>query len=271
MNNIQNEIKSNLTPEDEYKPSFVHLIHKNNKNINRNYNPNYQNKKIRKKIITKTIKPMCNYLEFSEKTFYKTVGLLDSLSSKYLFDNKTFQKVALICMSFASKTQEIQKKALLINALDMIIENPDEDYQNLEKQLLICLNFNVNIITPQDYISELLDMEIVYKGIKCNVRKKFRKSVLRLTYHTCLEYETNQFTSLAVALSIISTNRKLFGCDDNLPQSLQTQTNYSKDILKLSYNSITRISMKLIKKFSKINKSFSSDSTQTTSSEIEIE
>jgi hypothetical protein len=243
------------------------MIKKCKKNNNRNYNSNYENKNIRMKIITQNIKSICNYLDFSNETFYKTISLIDSVSSKYLFNDNMFKKVSLVCLGLASKVHESQDKALYTNSLQLILKNPKEDYAKLEKTILTALDFDLNIVTPFECVMIFFKLENIYQGINCNLRKNYRKFVFKLANYVSLEYEMNKYNTLAVALCVIMVSRKIFDCDYLLPSEIQRHTRYSKEMLNTCYNDVIIIGQRLLNKLSKVNTSFSSDQTKDTISQ----
>ena len=185
MSKIQNSYKKISDSRQNNSFKLLNMIKKNKKNINRNYNCNYKNQTIRKKVITKSLKSICDFLQFPNKIYFKAIGLLDSISSKFLFDDLMFKKVSLVCLSLISKTELSQNKALLTDSLSMIIPGSDLEYANLEKVILTSLNFNVNIITPFDFVQELLKTDEVYEEIECNFLKKYKNLVYEIMSILC--------------------------------------------------------------------------------------
>ena len=268
MNSNQNtQMKKRLNIHEGLN-SLNHIIKKSKKNTNRNYNSNYQNKLIRMKIISQNLKSICQYLDFSNETFYKTIGLLDSVSSKYLFNDDMFKKVSLVCLGLASKAHESQDKALYTNSLRIILKNPKKDYAKLERTILTALDFDVNIVLPYDCIFRFFALENIYEGINCNLRKNYRNFVFKLTHAVSLDYEMNKFNSLAVSLCIIMVSRKIFDCDYLLPSEIQRITQYTRKMLQKCYKEILNLALNLIDQNEKANNSFSSDDTKDSISSI---
>ena len=262
MSAIQTHSSFKASLPNQSFQAFLALVGKNKQNKNRTYNESYKSKHIRKRLIRKTLVPICNYLKFSSKTLHKAIGLLDCLTSRYLVDDKVFVRMGLICLSLASKVTESQKQVLLNNSLHLILENPEQDYPMLEKNALLCLNFDVNVLTPHDVLEELLKLPPIYEGLSYNVKKRFKKFIMKLDLLCAQDYEMNQFKALAVALSIIKVARSTFGCESGVPSKIVGLTNYTEELLDLAFVSVSKISVKLIQKLPIANQSFSSDTTQ---------
>lgn len=269
MNKIQN---SPCAQSFLAKPFvLVQLVRKNRRNANRNYNEAYSNRAVRDRLASKNLRSICEYLEFEEQTYFKTLGLIDSVSSKFLFDEPTFKKIALVCLGLMSKTQESVDKALYTNSLQLIMRHDKAEYARLEKLVLHAMDFDVNLAVPYEFVAELLRLEATFQGLNCNLFGKFRKFVARLLRRASLEYETNKYTSLAVALAIVMTARDLFGCAEKLPMRLRELTGYDSLVLAACFADIRALGAALMEKPSKCKQSFCSESTDLSSVDLSFD
>lgn len=269
MSKIQNN--ANLYQFSQKPFELVQLVQKNRTNTNRNYNEAYRHRKLRDRLMTKNLKSICDFLDFLPRTYYKTIGLIDSVSSQFLFEDAMFKKISLVCLGLISKTQESVDKALYTNSLQLIMPGDKAEYARLEKLVLFAMEFNLNVVVPFEYVVELLRVRESFDGIKCNLYKKFRKFVLRLVRRTALDYETNKFTSLAVALAVLMTAREVFGCEEPLPSRLKVLTGYNESVLSACLEEIRPMAQRLAQKSSKKEKSFSSESTDLSSGDLSFD
>lgn len=269
MSKIQN--KSNLPIFTEKPFELVQLVRKNRHNANRSYNEDYRNGKLRDRLVSKNLKSICDFLDFSTQTYHKAIGLIDAVSSKFLFDDAMFKKISLVCLGLVSKTQESTDKALYTNSLQLIMPGDKAEYARLEKLVLFAMEFDLNLTVPYEYIVEMLRLRETFENINCNLFKRFRKFVLRMTHKTALEYENNKFTSLAVALAIVISAREVFGCVEPLPARLESLTGYSESVLSECLEEIRPVAQKLAQKKDKKECSFSSESTDLSSADLSFD
>ena len=231
---------------EQSKATLIRLIHKNSKSKMRNYNPDYKNHSERYYTINAIFKIICQKSNFSSKTLFFAIGILDSVSSLYLFDKKNYFWLGLVSLSLASK---IQENRLFSNIKYLLKFYPKMKYNNiikLEKNVLKALDFNLNLVTSFDFLSEIFTQNEIFDEIKTKEKELYYKCALKLNYYCNLEYKINRFTSLVVALCIVMSARNIFDCEILLPEFLQKITSYSEEDLEPCYVQIQELLLKII-------------------------
>lgn len=128
--------------------------------------------KIRQSII-KLIKTNCNYFELSKKTYFLSVGYFDRICSQLIgFNKETLIQIALFCIIMATKYQENIKKAIVLqnNMKNFISTNYIKD----EIYILNLLKYDLNILTPYDYLQDLMNSGFIFNSeinISTNIKK----------------------------------------------------------------------------------------------------
>ena len=220
---------------------LANLISKNNKNSTRFFNSDYMSSNVRKEIIHKTLHVVFAEQSFKKETVYLCIAIIDSITSKYWFDDDMFEAISLVCLRLALKLKEKDSKYLSLSFYEKKLETFPNQYNELEKIILKMLDFNLNIITPYDYINVFFEKSIIFEDINIKDLQNFANLISLLTYCVALEYDTNQFQSLAVAVCIIMVARHIFKCKNILCEDLEDFTGLSKDFLEPCYDKIMSI------------------------------
>jgi len=218
------------------KAYLMNILRKSAKDNHRIYNSRYINKTFRKQCIKKTLRKISDTLALSNSTFYLAISIIDSLTSKYAFDNEKFQSVSLVCLCLASKLRESLNFSIHPRSVYKWIKGGKNEFQKLEKTVLISFEFDINFITPYDLMFEFMKQKETFSGINNLNQEIFFKIVSKLMYSIALNYESNKFNSLPIALSILMIARNYMGCRVLLPELFTRMTNYSEEKLRLCYN-----------------------------------
>ena len=191
-------------------------------NPTRHYNSSYKHSKIRMIIFKKKIKPLCLHLHISIKTFYFSLALFDFITSKYLFSQAMFYKVALTCLILAVKTRESQATLKNLKQIVPYAFRSQLEFNALEKKFLTILNFNLNVVTVFDIISLLASKIEFFDEIKKSEIDHFKIFISRICFEICLNYSANRFQVIAMALSIFIFARETFNCNSLLHSTFNT-------------------------------------------------
>jgi hypothetical protein len=238
---------------DQVKTGIIHLLKRNRRKAQRHFNPHYDNLSIRTKTIKTQIKKICKDMGLKNETFYLTIAIIDNISSKYLLEDEVFSAISLVALNLAARVKESQNIIFLLNSLKLMKSNSNR--RLYEKQILEELEYNVNIITPFDFLMEFILLEESFEGIRPEVRKQFSYFVSKLIYFSTLEYDTNKYNSLVIAMSIIMVSRKLFKCQNLLPDYLREITGFSENVLSLCFQKIYFLGKKIQHQLTLKNKS----------------
>lgn len=243
----QNCYKQNVKRNESLKAKQLKmLIRKDKKNLARHFNRNYHNRSLRVHFWGSDLKKFCGQLGLDDKTFYLAMAISDHISAKFYFENDMFRQLALASLSLATSVTESRKR--VYNLKSSNIFKKFCNCAKFEKKILIEMDFNLNIITPFDYIFKFLDFYELYSEISLEHQKNYIWFLLQLVFETSLCYELNQFTSLTVALSIVMSVRQLFVCQRVLPDFLEEGSGYSEETLKSCYRKVHLICLKLCEK-----------------------
>lgn len=213
-------------------PKLQHLISKENRHSQRVYNPKYQFVKYRSEVIPKLLLKVCNKFGLSNETFYLAIHLFDAVSSRVLIKQNTLIYFVMACLGLASKVKESRAKALQTSDLNRISRDPRHDFGQTEKQILELLAFDVDVVTPYDFLEELLRRRPTCQDVGFFTKKVCAKMIQKMGFITTLSYEANQFSSLAVSLSVVVIFRKIAKCGVLFPESLQDITGLTESDLE---------------------------------------
>lgn len=181
-------------------------------------------------------------LEYSETTFHLALGMLDAILSLYAIDKKQLKMVCFMALNLAAKMEENNSKIPELNAIAQLFENKFdlEDLANCEVLLAKVLGYNMNIKTPYTFITHFLskgvvsDSDIGRLSAQHTETKmiEFEKLVLLFLQISNTYYEFYQFTSIAVATSVIACARRLSGFDLCWTHELENLTHVTYSSIK---------------------------------------
>lgn len=221
------------------------MIKKNKNSSRRHFNPNYTNRKERQEIIAEWIKPICDTLELTLKTFHLTLSIIDFVTSLFYFDPKNFRNISLVSLCLASKIYENRAKSMNHQTFAEFIQEERIDFYKIEKSVLLCLDFNLNILSPHDFLLQFLADPRINFEIQKNQREDFKIYNFNLAVECSCRYEMNKFNSIGVALSIFMVARKKFNCKRIFPKVLKKITKLNKRVLSPCFEQVLAISKQL--------------------------
>lgn len=230
----------------QLRQSLLHIIDRNDRKHHRHFNPAYEDSELRKNVIENQIKSLCIQLQLQQQTFYLAIALIDSISSKFLLDTDAFAQMSLVCLSLATRVRESQIKVHLLNSCEQIQSLPNR--RHVEHRILIELGFDVNVVTPFDIAMLLLSFEQSFSGVCHSSKKLFCLLISKLMYSSSLEYTTNKFNALVVALSAMMAVRRHCGCEQPLPVYFEKLTGYSQTVLMPCFKQIYFLSQTFFKR-----------------------
>jgi hypothetical protein len=235
--------KINATP---CETNLNNLISKNNREQHRHFNPKYKNLNLRQEVFGKIIKKFCSDNNLSNKTKYLAMTITDNITSKYLLDKESFKHVALIALLLSAKVIESQRNLFYLNSLKCFKYLPNKKY--IEQQILGELNYDLNILTPYDFILEFSSTSKMYSGLWKISREEFNQNLFLITDLMISNYQTNKYTSLVVALCILMVTRKISGCKKLLPSFFERMSGYCEESLNSCYRAMDLFVTKFFRK-----------------------
>ena len=72
-----------------------------------------------------------------------------------------------------------------------------------------------------------------FEGIPLRLKGKFVSMVLEVLFKIVLDYESNKFNSMVVAIMVLMIVREQFNCDKLLPHFFEELTEHSEEIYLL--------------------------------------
>ena len=238
-------MKKKSTKEKEIFSELQALIKKGKKRSNRHFNPDYKSLKIRERTIRKYIHRLCELMCFTLETFYLTVSLIDHVTSQYLFSPKKFFQISIVCLSLAAKVKE-NRKSFQNMQISKLLESIEERLQ-IERFLLQEFKFELNHITPFDYVQYFLQMEDTFEGIPLRLKGRFYSMIFEVLFEIVLNYKNNKFNPLVVAVVALMIVRKRLRLNRVLPFFVEKVTSYSEDIFSLFLNELKLKNHKIYK------------------------
>ena len=235
-NQLENLLRINLYNEDQLQGSETSLHSQKKQNpyekaefmsmisrqtVNRWYNKSALHREERIRILFGVLQKTAEMLELKIPTFCLTVHIFDSMISKFPISKEQMMPVGLVALQLASKINETQGKIITYKDLDQYVMSYGvEAYCKIEKTIVEQLNYQINLVSPNDILSFLMHKfirpEHDFFGElrdKAGIKKEFMKFVFHLQLITFVDYEFYKFTSLAVAVSVIIFSRILLNLE----------------------------------------------------------
>lgn len=216
------------------------MIKKQNKN--RLFNREFSKHLIRRQIIGVILK-ICKNMKYNYSIFFSAIALFDSVISRFNLDKKNLYKIAIASLILMvklkqNKSFQIPKKDLLKSSGLLFYQK--NSYPEIEKFVLCSNLFDINILIPFDFIDFFMFyLSIIKKKKELYFKNKktkfiFRKLLVKLHIQLIKEYNFNQYTPLALAITSLMIIRKrlklyplipliikkLTGCDEKIFNSL---------------------------------------------------
>lgn len=221
------------------------LINKPNKN--RLYNEDFKDNEERLFTISQTVKSTCHILEYKKSTFFLAVNIFNSVLSKYSIKHELYEKIALVCVSLASKITESQDSALNLSAINSYILVSNFPLVDLERKILKSLDFDLNYVTVFDCLSvfkEFPHLIFIKSSEEIALEDKFRDYLELLdsvSFLVSTAYVSNKFTPLVVSVVIIMITRKLSAFQSIYPEMLQKITNFPCEYIFDCYVTLSQV------------------------------
>lgn len=188
---------------------------------NRWYNENIIFKKERIKILFGVIQKTSEILELNINTFCQAVHIFDALAAKFPLEKDEMLPISLVSMQLASKVSENQGKIVNYKDLNDFVYNYGVDfYIKIEQTIMEQLDFKINLISPNVVLNFLIQ-KFIYKNpeffgelqAQNGIEKEYFKILMNVHLITLVDYEFYEFSSLAVATSILVFSRILVGLE----------------------------------------------------------
>ena len=206
----------------------------------RHFNPEYRFCALRKSIFRNQIKPICQRFDFSIESFYLCVSIFDFTTSQLLHSREQLFTVALVCLDLASKLKESQLKFARFDSWKKTEFQSLEHFDSLQKQILVQLDFNVNILTPFDWVCAFLDLHRSYTKKSKTSKSKLKSVVSKVLYKSWQEYRLNKFNVFAVALGVMIVSSNIVKCSERFVKVLKRMFSIPKKQVKACYREVLR-------------------------------
>lgn len=215
--------------------------------FNRWYNKNIFHRKERIQVLFGILQKSSLLLELQLKTFCLAVNIFDAMISKFPIEIEQMLPVAIVALQVSSKIHEKQGKLISYEDIEKYVWNYGvEEYCQIEKNMISQLNFQINLVTPNDFLQLILDEFLDEKYLffenfeSLNEKKSdLLKLIFNLHLITLVDYEFYKFTSLAVAVSILILSRFLLGLDpwtEKMANFVGISQEHVQDCLLMLYN-----------------------------------
>lgn len=238
----KNEIARKMTQK-----KLQNMIKTHETSTKRHFNPAYVNRKERLEVLHTWIRPICDSLELTPRTFHLTVSIIDFVTSLFYFEPEEFRNISLVSLCLASKIYENRNKMIYYRTFTDHFSENEIDYHKIEKSVLICLGFNLNIWTPHDFLVQFLMDPRIYFEIQEHRRQDFKSSIFELAMECSLQYRLNKFNSIGVAVSVLMATRSQFCCKKLFPHFLEKLTKLKLRALLPCFKVVVTISKKIKK------------------------
>lgn len=244
ISNLSKNDKQQLFQEISEKEIFDSMV--SNQSKNRWYNANVLFKKERIKILFGVIQKTSEILELNINTYCLAIHLFDALAAKFPLEKDEMLPISLVCMQIASKISENQGKIVSYKDLNEYVYNYGVDFfLQIEQTIMEHLDYKVNLATP-NVILNFLIKKFIFKNsdffgdLKENkyIKQNFFKIIMNVHLITLVDYEFYQFSSLAVATSILAFSRILLGLEplpENISNFIGLTQNSINECLKMIY------------------------------------
>lgn len=228
----------------------------------------FQNKKDYLKLrspIIKNMKEICSFFSLSFKTFFTSIELLDKISSKLNFFDKTILiRISFFCIILACKFIENKQKALEVQTA--LKEKMSENYLIDEIYVLKLLDYDLNISTSYDVLMDILDYGFVFEDENFNFKKLcvlyYNIPKILYTFIECNSYL--DMTRKQIAICIVGLCRELLDLNpfnDNIQKIF---------IIKENLQNIYISGLNIIKKRIKIQKKINDNQNYSNSNKEEV-
>lgn len=186
-------------------------------NNNRIYVKNAHFVKYRSELL-RFLKYLRARLEYSQRTYYLAVSILDCFLSQYKVENDHLKLFCFMALHMTAKMEENSPKVPEISVIIRLFENKysDEDIENWEIAITKAMNYNLNLKTPYTFVEHFLS-----KGIVCsfdlNCRSEvqadaqlsqFEDIVMELLDLSSTNYDFYNYSPVNVACAVIACARK---------------------------------------------------------------
>ena len=188
-------------------------------------------KGLRVQVFTKKLKKISKCINFSEKSFFWTIGIIDKLISLYDIESGIFEAICMICLSLILKINEPPEKFLDCNQYCLLLNmTTPEYYLTLEVRVLTLMKFDLNIVTSYDFLEQFLDRSCTFLPIDSSKSKQtikdFKKLTRELNFISTLTYDTYQFSHKTVACAIITIVREIMNLSEIWSDKLADISNF---------------------------------------------
>ena len=206
---------------------------------NRFHNDRFMHHGSRRSIIWNQLQ-ICIELRFSFGTFLRSIALFDSIISRVRVNQNVLSKLAIVCLALVSKLTESRGQFMKLKRFSGHLMN----YCELERFVLQSCAFNLKMITCVDFLSLFFAnsdlFECARSGESAPHKNVFDMLTLELQMEVVLDYHSNQFTPLALAIAIIMVVRRRLGLYPLIPDSIRNMTNCTEEILWNLFQSIQK-------------------------------
>ena len=200
---------------------------------NRLYNPQAQYTKYRSELLG-FVKYIQGRLEYSQRTYYLGVSILDNLLSQYNIEKGQLKLVCFMALHMAAKMEESYEKIPELGLIAKLFEDKFEiqDIKDWEVSLSKSVGHNFNIRTPYTFIEFFLSKGIVndqdvnsqdINEIEEEINK-FEGLVMSFLQICTNNYEFYKFDPLTIAASAIVCAKKVAGYEKYWSRDLEQLT-----------------------------------------------
>ena len=235
-------IKYNLVNVYKLEPTLIlkKMVTKQAKN--RYFNKNAYHLDYRVNLVA-FVQQLCNRLNYSMKTFYLSCSILDAVLSLYFIEQSQIKMLTVICVQLSAKMNENLDSIPELTAISKKFENEFtcDELMNCEAMVFKILDYNLNIVTSYDFITQFLYRGVVSSldlkiGItaeeRATVMNSFENLVFTLLEVTLKNYQFYKYSSIAVAATVIGCVRKFMGFGEIWNESLESLTFVSYKSIK---------------------------------------
>lgn len=169
------------------------------------------------------MKFLCEKLSFSRKTLHCSISYMDSIFLLCQIREEEQKLVCFVCLQLAAKIEEKNYKVPYTEVILDYFGNyfSREQFENCEINVFRVLNYNLSFKTPLHHLQILLEQRVVSEDELEGLSAQQRSSVLQLSADMTLLlidlslsiYPLYEFTSLAVASSVVAVFRSLIGLE----------------------------------------------------------
>lgn len=158
------------------------------------------------------------------------VSLLDRVCGNFKFEERHLKLLAGTGLFLASKLAAANAQALDLRAAQGLLGGSftPQEILNAELNIVLVLGFQLNPVTPLDFLYALLDLEAAL-DVPCDPALHLR---LLLVRKAMFSFEIARFTPLAVASAIAVIARTESACPEPWPAALAHTTGLSLDSLR---------------------------------------